>query len=369
MGVLKGAFVNESRDDFPPSVRNAIAHRAGYRCSKPDCRALTAGPSNEGPQARTNVGVAAHITAAAPGGPRYDPSLSPEERSSASNGVWLCQTHSKESDDDSIHFTVAVLRAWKAQAEEDARELVGKPISTHTLNVSLEMMLHRDADDALIATGPTNLPDGTKLMVSLWPLSTPGLLGQAKTAVYNGMFVAGGFTNKGQPHEHAWYGVEVLAYFNTPWEQIDSVLAIVGTEGKFLAGPFVEAVHPEFLNSERRVHAVFQCLPPPPKDYPQLTEEDVSLGTEIVKNAILEVEGRKSAEPVANVVDYFMTTPGLRPRDGWTAKILPNGSISVTFSFWNGRDPAVAEWNVVLQSREVRYMNIHAKYMSWMPDY
>jgi len=65
-----------------------------------------------------NVGVAAHIKAAAPGGPRYDPLQTAEERQHSSNGIWLCSAHAKQIDDDHTHFTVDVLRLWKQQAEE-----------------------------------------------------------------------------------------------------------------------------------------------------------------------------------------------------------------------------------------------------------
>jgi hypothetical protein len=70
------------------------------------------------------VGVAAHITAAASGGPRFDTSLTPEERSDQSNGIWLCQTHGKQVDSDSGHFTVEMLRSWKRAAEQEAFEAI-----------------------------------------------------------------------------------------------------------------------------------------------------------------------------------------------------------------------------------------------------
>ena len=50
-----------------------------------------------------NVGEAAHITAAAPGGKRYDPSLTPEDRRAASNGMWLCELCAKLIDTDEPH--------------------------------------------------------------------------------------------------------------------------------------------------------------------------------------------------------------------------------------------------------------------------
>jgi tricorn protease-like protein len=69
-----------------------------------------------------NVGVAAHITAASPGGPRYDPSLSSAERRSSTNGLWACQTCAKHIDSDDPRYTVAVLKEWKEQAEHEALE-------------------------------------------------------------------------------------------------------------------------------------------------------------------------------------------------------------------------------------------------------
>jgi hypothetical protein len=48
------------RDDFSKGVREVLAHRAGFRCSKPDCRASTAGPSSVNNK-HGSIGIAAHI--------------------------------------------------------------------------------------------------------------------------------------------------------------------------------------------------------------------------------------------------------------------------------------------------------------------
>ena len=52
------------------------------------------------PQKRVSIGEAAHITAAAEGGPRYNPDLTPEERSSIENGIWLCKSCARMIDSD-----------------------------------------------------------------------------------------------------------------------------------------------------------------------------------------------------------------------------------------------------------------------------
>jgi hypothetical protein len=73
-----------------------------------------------------DVGVAAHITAASPGGPRFDPSLSDKERAGATNGIWLCQNCAKLIDSDVARFSASVLRGWKLGAEWDAKKRIGK---------------------------------------------------------------------------------------------------------------------------------------------------------------------------------------------------------------------------------------------------
>lgn len=66
-----------ARDDFSSKVKSAVALRAGYHCSFKGCLPSTVGPSDESEMAVTNVGEAAHITAAAPGpgARRYDPKM------------------------------------------------------------------------------------------------------------------------------------------------------------------------------------------------------------------------------------------------------------------------------------------------------
>lgn len=361
--------VMAERDSFSQGVKAILAHRAGYRCSKPSCRALTAGPSFEHGGAISNVGVAAHITAASPGGPRFDPTLTSEERGSVDNGIWLCQTHAKEIDDDVIQFTQVALRVWKRHAEEDARALLGRPISAQSLDVSIQVSLHRFNDDSLLVTGNCNLPDGTKLFVELLDSSSKRILGQVRSTVRDGMLTASGFKNGALPHRPGWYTVQVLAHFNGPWQQLDAVLDIVGREGENLVGRFSEPLHRELSESEKRFRAAFDCVAPPLTGTPDRTSADLHRAVGIVKTAVLTVDGRKSASPVGKAVELFMSGPGLGQRNGWSASPLPSGAIAVSFSFWNGDEPAVAEWTVILDTEEVRYHNLNGKYMSWAPDY
>jgi hypothetical protein len=116
------------RDDFPEQVKRALSARVGNICSNPHCRALTSGPHEEAAKA-VNLGVAAHITAAAPDGPRYDATSAAEERASPENAIWLCHNCAKLIDNDPGRFTVELLRRWRTEAEEHARSRVGKTAS------------------------------------------------------------------------------------------------------------------------------------------------------------------------------------------------------------------------------------------------
>lgn len=113
------------RDDFQLGTKRIIALRVGYQCSNPTCGAKTAGPQID-PAKAANIGVAAHIMAASPGGPRYDPRASQKARKSPENGIWLCQNCAKLIDSDATRFTEPLLRNWKRIAEQRAMQELGE---------------------------------------------------------------------------------------------------------------------------------------------------------------------------------------------------------------------------------------------------
>jgi hypothetical protein len=93
-----------------------------------------------GEEGAINVGTAAHIKAASPGGPRYDAAQTPAERSHIDNGIWLCNNHAHMIDHDPKEYTVEVLLKWKAKAERRALEqlLSGTgPASVHAATPEL----------------------------------------------------------------------------------------------------------------------------------------------------------------------------------------------------------------------------------------
>jgi len=135
MLVSRGA-----RDEFPEPVKRILASRVGFRCSRPACGRDTSGPQEDS-QLSINIGVAAHITAAAPGGARFDESLSPEQRSSPENGIWLCQSCAKLVDNDESRYTVERLRQWRRASEDLARLRLEDPDSPDAAFRELEELM------------------------------------------------------------------------------------------------------------------------------------------------------------------------------------------------------------------------------------
>jgi hypothetical protein len=134
------------RDDFTEDTKRKLRERVGARCSRPDCRRSTLGPLMNSDDA-LRLGRAAHITAAARGGPRYDGSLTRNERKHINNGIWLCCDHADEVDRDHHRYPTELLRSWKVAAELAAHREIGRPLPAvdDAINQTL----------AVIGTSPT----------------------------------------------------------------------------------------------------------------------------------------------------------------------------------------------------------------------
>lgn len=120
-------MAKRNRDDFSLQVKRTLASRVAWRCSNPGCRVPTAGPT-VAPEGVNSVGKAAHIAAAAPGGPRYDDTMTSKQRSCISNGIWLCSICADDVDRDAIRYPASLLHVWKDQAENAARAELGKSL-------------------------------------------------------------------------------------------------------------------------------------------------------------------------------------------------------------------------------------------------
>lgn len=122
--------MTKNRDDFSAKTKDILAQRVAFRCSNPDCRKPTIGPNSEQTKV-TRIGIAAHICAAASGGPRYDETMTKEEREHISNGIWLCSDCAKLIDVDTNKYTTHLIRTWKKAAEELASaEMINENMSS-----------------------------------------------------------------------------------------------------------------------------------------------------------------------------------------------------------------------------------------------
>lgn len=144
------------RDEFSSRAKAVIAGRAAHRCSNPQCGAATSGPGSND-EVSINLGVAAHITAASPGGPRFDATMSSEERSSASNGLWACQVCAKLIDSDKPFYSVDLLRRWKVETEARAAQMIAGRIGTvpEPLDLAIPAL---GTEEALLSFASTVVP-------------------------------------------------------------------------------------------------------------------------------------------------------------------------------------------------------------------
>jgi hypothetical protein len=158
------------RDNFTKPTIDILAKRVGFLCSNPNCRKHTIGPS-QNPEKATLIGIAAHITAASPEGPRYNGELSEAERIHIDNGIWLCSNCATLIDKDETRFPVQLLKSWKEDAENEMLEnLFGKAKMT-----SLKAIPFLEADliwnhasrrnTGYSDKNPTIIEDGRRVMV------------------------------------------------------------------------------------------------------------------------------------------------------------------------------------------------------------
>ena len=117
------------RHDFSARTKRIMALRVAWRCSNPACRVQTTGPNAQSDEA-VSIGIAAHITAASTGGPRYEAAMSEQERRSLRNGIWLCSICAGLIDKDRTRFSPELLRLWREDAEYRAELELGRSTIT-----------------------------------------------------------------------------------------------------------------------------------------------------------------------------------------------------------------------------------------------
>ena len=83
---------------------------SGNVCANPNCRKPLITENN-------HIGEIAHICAASPDGPRYDPNMTDDERRSIDNLLLLCESCNKLVDNNAEKYPVSELKKWKNNHE------------------------------------------------------------------------------------------------------------------------------------------------------------------------------------------------------------------------------------------------------------
>lgn len=130
--VVNGQYLRQcknwtmARDEFSSRVLKSLSARVAHRCSNPGCEVPTTAPGT-GSDGITNIGIGAHIHAAAAGGPRYLAEMTKGDRTSINNAIWLCAGCATKVDRDVERYPAELLREWKAKAEARATRELGRP--------------------------------------------------------------------------------------------------------------------------------------------------------------------------------------------------------------------------------------------------
>lgn len=107
------------RNDFTAKTKKLLCIQVCGHCSI--CGVLTTWV-DENTEKKENIGEAAHIEAAAKGGPRFNPNQTDKDRSSLYNGIWLCSNCHTKIDSNEDEYTVALLHCYKNRAIANAKK-------------------------------------------------------------------------------------------------------------------------------------------------------------------------------------------------------------------------------------------------------
>lgn len=104
---------SSSRAPVPVAQEKVVVARSGNTCAYPGCGLLLTIESLADEDRPKATGKVAHICAASPGGPRYDSSMTDQQRGSADNLLYLCGPHHDAVDAQLALHTVEFLRDAK----------------------------------------------------------------------------------------------------------------------------------------------------------------------------------------------------------------------------------------------------------------
>lgn len=139
---------HKKRDgDFKKPVIDRLAKRAAYHCS--NCQISTLSASESDDIGYSHTGQAAHIIAASPNGPRAEINISITEKSSITNGIYLCQICAKSIDANrGTDYPPERLRQMKTHHEQLTR-IGAIPISPERFAKAMGEATLKDAPSSI----------------------------------------------------------------------------------------------------------------------------------------------------------------------------------------------------------------------------
>jgi len=234
----------------------------------------------------------------------------------------------------------ADLIAWQAQQPTD---------------ITLSATAERGSTGEVAIVGSTNLPDGTKIGAEVDGAQDFNI------RVSRGAFRSAGFTNGTRALPQGPHKIRILAYFNEAWQSA-KVLGAIGKGGSRLnVGTFIKLEDKNLVDSAKLLDATMTV------QFPPLSLDSVAV--DLVKKAILTVDGRRSATNVeANIAFFMQGSSEIRPARGWLTSGEGGSKFLVSYSFINGSlGEESATWEADVTTKLVRYTNTAAKNFSWVP--
>jgi hypothetical protein len=236
----------------------------------------------------------------------------------------------------------------------------GPPAPTPVINYAnptswfIRPTASRNRDGGIVISATTNIPDGVNLWVQLATGAT------SKVRVVGGKFSSEAFTDRGKPLQAGSRQVIFTAYFNAAWQQPAGVLALTGQEGSKLHGSLFHKTDPDVSDSPKFLEYKVQI------QFPPVSRELEAIS--LVQGAVLTVDGRRSSATVGETVKWFLQpSTGIRMGKGWTATKTAGETYTVQLDIVDAANDGPAIWQADLHSRKVRYVNMAAKSMSYLP--
>lgn len=101
----------------------------------------------------------------------------------------------------------------------------------------------------------------------------------------------------------------------------------------------------------------------------QAVDRNLDAALQLVKKAVLTVDGRRSSMDIEDCLAFLTQSPtGLKPSKGWSVSKGSGSKYVASYSFINGTlGENLATWEVDVSTKFVRYTNDNAKNLSWVP--